>query len=49
VAGARCNSAGMRAGQEATESDVPAIAYPVTFAVSNVVITLITYFLALIL
>jgi putative transport protein len=46
VAGARCNSAGMRAGQEATKSGVPAIAYPITFAISNVLFTLMTYIVA---
>lgn len=47
VAGARCNSAGMHAAQEACQSSVPAIAYPVTFAISNVVLTIASYFLAL--
>ncbi|MBU8894850.1 hypothetical protein KRR26_04510 [Corallococcus sp. M34] len=47
IAGARCNSAGMRASQEATGSIVPAIGYPVTFAVSNLVLTLIAYVFAL--
>jgi putative transport protein len=47
VAGARCNSAGMRAAQEATHSIIPAIGYPVTFAVSNLLLTLICYFFAL--
>ncbi|MBN9682987.1 MULTISPECIES: aspartate:alanine exchanger family transporter [unclassified Corallococcus] len=47
VAGARCNSAGMRASQEATNSIVPAIGYPVTFAVSNLLLTLICYLFAL--
>jgi putative transport protein len=47
VAGARCNSAGMRASQEATHSIIPAIGYPVTFAVSNLLLTLICYFFAL--
>jgi putative transport protein len=46
VAGGRCNSAGMRAAQESTRSTVPAISYPVTFAISNVVLTVMTYFLA---
>jgi putative transport protein len=48
VAGARCNSAGMRAAQEATASTVPAISYPVTFAISNVLFTLLTYVMAMI-
>ncbi|RYZ36584.1 MAG: hypothetical protein EOO71_31245 [Myxococcaceae bacterium] len=47
VAGARCNSAGMRAAQEATHSIIPAIGYPVTFAVSNLLLTLICYLFAL--
>jgi putative transport protein len=47
VAGARCNSAGMRAAQEATASNVPAISYPVTFAVSNVLFTLLAYVMAM--
>ncbi|MCY1035016.1 hypothetical protein OV207_26450 [Corallococcus sp. BB11-1] len=47
VAGARCNSAGMRAAQEATGSIIPAIGYPVTFAVSNLLLTLICYLFAL--
>ncbi|TSC32403.1 aspartate:alanine exchanger family transporter [Corallococcus sp. Z5C101001] len=47
VAGARCNSAGMRASQEATHSIIPAIGYPVTFAVSNLLLTLICYLFAL--
>ncbi len=47
IAGARCNSAGMRASQEATHSIIPAIGYPVTFAVSNLLLTLICYLFAL--
>jgi putative transport protein len=47
VAGGRCNSAGMRAAQEATASNVPAISYPVTFAISNVLFTLMCYLVAL--
>ena len=39
VAGGRCNSAGLRAAQETTQSNVPALSYPVTFAISNVVLT----------
>jgi putative transport protein len=46
IAGARCSSPGMRAAQEAAQSTAPAIAYPVTFAISNVVLTLITYLFA---
>lgn len=48
VAGARCCSAGLRAGQETTHSAVPAISYPVTFAISNVLFTTLTYVFALI-
>jgi putative transport protein len=47
VAGARCNSAGMRAAQETTRSTVPAISYPVTFALSNVILTVVTYLFAM--
>jgi putative transport protein len=48
VAGGSCNAAGMRASQETTRSTVPAISYPVAFAVSNVLFTLFTYAAALI-
>lgn len=47
VSGARCNSGGLRASQEATHSSVPAISYPVTFALSNIILTLISYMLVL--
>jgi putative transport protein len=47
VAGGRCNSAGMRAAQEATGSTVPAISYPVTFAISNILFTLLAYVMAM--
>jgi putative transport protein len=47
VAGGRCNSPGMRAATEVSESNVPAISYPVTFAISNVILTLASYLLAL--
>lgn len=47
VAGGRCNSAGMHAAQEAARSNVPAISYPVTFAISNVVLTVTSYVFAL--
>ena len=47
VAGGRCNSAGMRASQEATQSNVPAISYPVTFAISNIVLTFLSYVMAM--
>jgi putative transport protein len=48
LAGGRCNSAGMRAAQEASRSNVPALSYPVTFALSNVVLTVMTYVFAII-
>jgi putative transport protein len=48
IAGGRCNSAGMRVAQEASQSTVPAISYPVTFAISNVVLTVLSYVYALI-
>ena len=48
VAGGRCNSAGLRAAQETSQSNVPALSYPVTFALSNVVLTIMTYVFALI-
>jgi putative transport protein len=48
VAGGRCNSAGMQAAQEATRSNVPALSYPVTFAISNVALTLLSYVMAMV-
>jgi putative transport protein len=47
IAGGRCNSAGMRAAQEVSQSNVPALSYPVTFAISNVVLTIVSYVFAL--
>jgi putative transport protein len=47
VAGARSNSPAMRAGQEASASDVPAIAFPVAFAISSVLFTFLAYVVAL--
>ncbi len=47
VAGARCSSPGMRAAQETAHSAAPAIAYPVTFAISNVLLTVMSYLFAL--
>jgi putative transport protein len=47
VAGGRCNSAGMSAAKEVSRSDVPAISYPVTFAISNVVLTVAAYVIAM--
>ena len=48
VAGGRCSSPGLRAAQETTQSTVPALSYPVTFALSNVVLTTMTYVFAMI-
>jgi putative transport protein len=48
VAGSRCNSAGMQAAQETTHSNVPALSYPVTFAISNIVLTLLSYVMAMV-
>jgi putative transport protein len=48
IAGGRCNSAGMRAAQEATASNAPAISYPVTFAIANVIFTLMSYVMAVV-
>ena len=48
VAGGRCNSAGLASAQEETDSTVPAISYPATFALSNIVFTLSAYLMALI-
>ncbi len=47
VAGARCSSPGMRVATEVSESNVPAISYPVTFAISNVIFTLMAYVMAM--
>ena len=47
VSGARCASSALRSAQEVSESTVPAVAYPVTYAVSSLLMTLITYILAL--
>jgi len=44
---AEAKQAGMRAAQEASQSTVPAISYPVTFAISNIVFTVMSYVLAL--
>ena len=38
----------MRVAQEASQSTVPAISYPVTFAISNVVLTVLSYVYALV-
>lgn len=47
VAGARCSSPGLRASQEATHSIVPAIGYAMPFAISNLLLTLMSYVFAL--
>jgi putative transport protein len=47
VAGGRCSSPGLRVAQEQTESTVPAISYPVTFAISNILLTIAAYVFAL--
>jgi putative transport protein len=47
VSGARCASSALRSAQEVTESTVPAVAYPVTYAVASLLLTLLTYVLAL--
>jgi putative transport protein len=47
IAGGRCNSAGMQAAQEVSHSTIPAISYPVTFALSNVVLTVLVYVFAM--
>jgi putative transport protein len=47
VAGGSASAAGLNAGQEASASTVPAIAYPVAFAVGNILLTLFAYVLAL--
>lgn len=47
VAGGSASAAGLNASQEASQSTVPAIAYPVAFAVGNILITLLTYVMAM--
>jgi putative transport protein len=46
VAGGTASAAGLNAAQEAAESTVPAIAYPVAFSVGNILLTLLSYLLA---
>ncbi|MBF5043106.1 MULTISPECIES: aspartate:alanine exchanger family transporter [Myxococcaceae] len=46
IAGARCSSASLSTAQELTQSSVPALSYPVTFALSNVLVTLACYLMA---
>jgi putative transport protein len=48
VAGGRCSSPGLRVAQEVSDSTVPAISYPVTFAISNIVLTIGSYLFAMI-
>jgi putative transport protein len=38
----------MQAAQESTGSNVPALSYPVTFAISNVVLTVLSYVMAMV-
>jgi putative transport protein len=47
VAGARCSGSALRSAQEACQSTVPAIAYPVTYSISNLLFMLLTYVLVL--
>jgi putative transport protein len=47
VAGARCSGSALRSAQEACQSTVPAIAYPVTYSLANLLFTLLTYVLVL--
>ena len=47
VSGARCASSALRSAQEASGSTVPAVAYPVTYAISSLILTLFTYVFAL--
>jgi len=47
VAGGSASAAGLNAGQEASGSTVPAIAYPVAFAIGNVLLTLLSYLAAI--
>jgi putative transport protein len=48
VAGGRCSSPGMRAAQETTRSAIPTLSYPATFAISNIVCTLLAYLIAVV-
>ena len=47
VAGACTNSAGMRVAEEDTHSAVPAIGFPVPFAIGTILLTLAGYVLML--
>jgi putative transport protein len=46
VAGGTASAAGLNAAQESAQSTVPAIAYPVAFAVGNILLTVLSYVLA---
>jgi putative transport protein len=46
VAGGRCSSPAMRVAEETTHSAVPTIAYPATFAISNIAFTFLAYLIA---
>jgi putative transport protein len=48
VAGGTASAAGLNAAQESSKSTVPAIAYPVAFAVGNILLTILSYGLAII-
>ena len=39
---------GMQSAQETTHSNVPALSYPVTFAISNIALTLLSYVMAMV-
>jgi putative transport protein len=43
VAGGSASAAALNAAQEVSASTVPAIAYPVAFAISNILFTLLSY------
>jgi putative transport protein len=48
VAGGRCCGPGLRVAQEVSDSTVPAISHPLTFALSNIVLTIGSYLVAMI-
>ena len=47
IAGARQNTASLRAAQEASQSAVPGIGYPVPLAITTVWLSVVAYFFAL--
>jgi putative transport protein len=47
VAGARCAGSALKSAQEVCQSAVPAVAYPVCFAISSLLFTIVTYLLVL--